>query len=88
MIYMPDELKEKEIFQKSGESKLVQMRIQPRTLTKIEELSSITGISNRTQLVAGCIELAHDVVISIKTGAKVYIEHPDGSRERIQLTFT
>ena len=64
---------------------LVQMRLQPKTLQRIEKLSEITGISNRTQLVANSIELAEELVKSEKGGAKIYIELPDGTRERIKI---
>ena len=70
----------------NDESKLVQMRLRPRTLENINHLTALTGVANRTQLVAASIDIANELLTSIKEqGAKVYIEHPDGRKEILKL---
>jgi|GEM_PF-2499605 len=64
---------------------LVQMRLQPRTMERIDNLSAITGTTNRTQLIATSVELAEELMSSAKQGAKIYIEKPDGSKELIKI---
>ncbi|GAC1417353.1 MAG: hypothetical protein NVS1B13_14280 [Flavisolibacter sp.] len=64
---------------------LVQMRLQPKTMERIEHLSEITGTTNRTQLVATSIELAEELMKNEKEGGKIFIEKPDGTRERIKI---
>lgn len=67
-------------------SQLIQMRVRKRTLDNIHELSSLTGVANRTQLVSASVDIAKEVLKSIKQeGAKVYIEHPDGRKEVLKL---
>lgn len=69
----------------SESTTLVQMRLLPRTMERINHLSEITGTTNRTQLVASSIELAEELMSNAKGGGKIYIEHPDGSKERIKI---
>ena len=64
---------------------MVQMRLQPRTMERIDNLSAITGTTNRTQLIATSVELAEELMSSAKQGAKIYIEKPDGSKELIKI---
>jgi len=67
------------------ESKLVQMRLQPKTMESISNLSRMTHTSNKTQLISSSIQLTEELVSSIKGGSKVYIENKDGSRESIKI---
>jgi hypothetical protein len=69
----------------SSETTLVQMRLQPKTMDRIDNLSKITGTTNRTQLVASSIELTEELVVSSRQGSKIYIERPDGTRELIKI---
>ncbi len=64
---------------------LVQMRLQPKTMERINRLSEITGTSNRTQLVASSIELTEELMSNAKAGGKIFIERPDGTRETIKI---
>lgn len=68
-----------------NESQLVQMRLQPKTMNSIQNLSAMTKTSNRTQLVSSSIQFTEDIVSSIKKGAKVYVENPDGTKELIKV---
>ena len=71
--------------EKNKETTLVQMRLQPKTMERIDNLSTITGTTNRTQLIATSVELAEELMSSAKDGAKIYVERPDGSRELIKI---
>ncbi len=72
--------------QESG-AKLVQMRLQPRTLDRLNSMSTITGIDNRTRLVAASINLTGEILGAIESGAKVYIERADGTKEVLSVIF-
>lgn len=66
-------------------SKLVQMRFQPGTVERVENLQDMTGITNRTQIVATAIELAEFIAGAIVRGGKVYVEREGGDRELITV---
>lgn len=66
-------------------SQLVQMRMQPKTLQLIENLSELTGTTNRTQLISSSIQLTEEIVKNIQAGSKVYIESKDGKRELLKI---
>jgi hypothetical protein len=66
-------------------SKLVQMRLQPKTLEKINRLSELTKTDNRTQLVSSSIQLTEELLSIIKDGSKLYIEKPDGTKELVKI---
>jgi hypothetical protein len=74
---MSDNAKEK--------STLIQMRLQPKSMQRINDLTDLTGIRNRTQLIANSIELTEELVKNAKDGAKIYIERKDGTRELIKI---
>jgi len=66
-------------------SQLVQMRLQPKTLQRIQSLVDLTGTQNRTQLVSSSIQLTEEIVKSLHVGGKVYIEMPDGNKELLKI---
>ncbi len=67
-------------------SQLVQMRLQPKTMQRLESLAELTGgTENKTTLVSISIQLAEEIIKSIKKGSKVYIETPDGEKERLKI---
>jgi hypothetical protein len=66
-------------------STLIQMRLQPRTIERINALTEITGQNNRTQLIANSIELTEELLRSAKEGAKIYIEKKDGTKELLKI---
>lgn len=66
-------------------SKLVQMRLQPSTLERLDNLRKLTNTDNRTQLISSSIQLTEDLLRSLKNGAKIYIENKDGSRELLKI---
>lgn len=69
----------------NSETTLVQMRLLPKTMDRINNLLQITGAANRTQLVASSIQLAEELISNVKDGNKIIIEKPDGTRERIKF---
>jgi hypothetical protein len=78
--------KEKDVKELDGKSQLVQMRLQPKTLERLNNLSKLTDSDNRTQLVSSSIQLTEEIIKSIKqSNAKIYIETPDGKREVIKI---
>ena len=67
-------------------SKLVQMRLQPKTLERIDRLSEMTKTGkNRTQLVSSSIQLTEELLSIINSGSKLYIEKPDGTKELVKV---
>lgn len=66
-------------------SQLVQMRLQRKTLNRLENLAAMTKTNNRTQLISTSIELTEEIVKNLQTGAKVYIETPGGVRESLKI---
>lgn len=67
-------------------SQLVQMRLQPRTIERIQYMSELTGgTKNRTQIVSSSIELANEILKSIKEGSNIYIETKDGKKELLKI---
>jgi hypothetical protein len=68
-----------------GSSKLVQMRFRAKTLERLDDLHEITGIENRTQIVAASIQLAHLLAKLQESGGRVVIEHEDGQREVLAI---
>lgn len=66
-------------------SQLVQMRLKPKTLSLIENLSKLTNISNRTLIVSSAIQLTEEIVNSVQDGGKVYIEDKNGTRSLIKI---
>jgi hypothetical protein len=69
----------------NDKSTLIQMRLQPRTIDRIINLTNVTGITNRTQLIANSIELTDELIRNAKEGAKIYIEKKDGSKELLKI---
>lgn len=77
---------EKSSKEQEGKSQLVQMRLQPNTLKRLESLINLTDTTNKTQLVSSSIQLTEEIIKSIKRdNAKVYIETPDGKKEIIRI---
>ena len=68
-----------------GSPKLVQMRMRPKTLEQVENLQHLTGIDNRTQVVASAIQLADWLVTTVSNGGKLSVEWPDGEKETVRL---
>nr|WP_322624048.1 hypothetical protein [uncultured Flavobacterium sp.] len=67
-------------------SQLVQMRLQKKTLDKLQSLVKLTSTTNKTQLVSSSIQLTEELVKSmVKDNAKVYIEMPNGQKQLIKI---
>ena len=66
-------------------SQLVQMRLQPKTLERLQSLVNLTKTDNRTQLVSSSIQLSEEIMKSVEAGSKVYIETSDGKKELLKI---
>ena len=69
----------------SEESKLVQMRLQPKTIDSINHLSEISGAENKALIISTAVTLAEKLVTYMKRGSKVLIENPDGTTELLTI---
>lgn len=66
-------------------TQLVQMRLRPKTIERIEKLRKNSGIDNRTQLVSNAIEVTEALSEYIHAGGKIYIEKKDGTKELLNI---
>lgn len=71
--------------QSNDESKLVQMRLQPKTLDRVDNLTELMGTQNRTQIVSASLQIAESLLSSVKEGSKIYIEKADGTKELVKF---
>jgi hypothetical protein len=65
--------------------KMLQMKFYPSTLDKIEELKKIRETRNKTQAVAEAISVFYILCKAIQKGAEIFLEYPEGERERLVL---
>jgi len=79
------ETTEKKAINEGGKSQVIQMRLQPRTLDRLQNLVKITKTTNKTQLVASSIELAEEIMKTLNAGGKVYIEKPNGQKDSLKI---
>ena len=61
------------------------MRLRPKTLEALDNLQDITGVNNRTQIVAYAIQIAEQLLKANEDGFKIYVESPKGEREALWL---
>ena len=66
-------------------SKTVQMRFQPSTVDRVNDLKEWTGIDNRTQIVASSIEIVHEIFAAMLEGQRLYLEKEDGELEELTV---
>jgi hypothetical protein len=64
---------------------LVQMKLSQKTIARVEALKKITGIDNRTAIVAQSLGFYLDILSSIKNGDKVIIERKNGDKEILKF---
>lgn len=67
------------------DSQLVQMRLSPKTMDHVKHLKKLTGISNRTQLVASAIQLTDILRSKTEAGGRLCVENPDGTKDYITV---
>ncbi len=70
---------------KDEESKLVQMRLQQKTLDRVQHLTDLMGTQNRTQIVSASLQIAESLLNDVKGGSKIYVERPDGTKELLMF---
>jgi ADP-ribosylglycohydrolase len=68
-----------------AQTKLVQMRLLPNTLEKIDNIAEITHNDNKSQIVATSVAIGEVIIKNIKAGNKIMIERNDGTREVINV---
>jgi hypothetical protein len=66
-------------------SRLVQMRLQPKTLESLDSLSGMTRTTNKTLLVSFSIQLAEEIIKNLEDHSKIYIEHKNGEKEVLKI---
>ena len=69
------------------ETKPVNMRLSQRTLSRIDMLEKSLQTKNKTQAVAFAVRIASDLLQAMSDGGKIYVERPDGSKERLILSL-
>ena len=70
---------------KPPKKKLVQMRFSSATMTRIEHLQTLTGVSNRTQLIASAIQVTWLIMKEAAKGGRLLIESKDGSIKELTI---
>ena len=70
---------------RDGPSKLVQMRLRPNTVERVERLQELLEADNRTQAVVQAIKIADWLTSAAKEGASIHLEWPDGKKEAFKL---
>ena len=69
----------------SEKKKLVQMRLNSSTLDRIENMSKMTGITNRTHLVTSSIQIAELIMEEANNGAVISLKRPDGTTRELTI---
>jgi hypothetical protein len=69
----------------ASETTLVQMRLQPKTMNRINRISEMTGTANKTQLISTSLEVLEEFLKSERKGAKIFIENPDGTKQQLKI---
>ena len=64
---------------------MVKMSLKPSTIERVEKLRKNSGIDNRSQLVSNAIEITEALSAYIHSGAKIYIEKKDGTKELLNI---
>jgi len=63
----------------SAETRPVQMRLRKSTLDAVEKLGEFFETSNRTDVVARSIRLAHSIATEIMQGGTIVLHRKDGT---------
>ncbi len=64
---------------------MVKMSLKPSTIERVENLRKNSGIDNRSQLVSNAIVITEALSAYIHSGAKIYIEKKDGTKELLNI---
>jgi hypothetical protein len=62
----------------TAETKAVQMRFRKNTLEAVDKLSEFFETSNRTDVVARSIRLAHSIATELMLGGRIELHRKDG----------
>jgi hypothetical protein len=63
----------------------VSMRLRPHTMSRINDLTKLTGITNRTDLISRALILYEPFAKYNKEGKKIMLEDKDGSKETLRI---
>lgn len=63
----------------------ISMRLRPRTVSRINDLTKLTGITNRTDLISKSLILYEAFAKYNKEGKKIMLEDKDGSKEILRI---
>jgi hypothetical protein len=65
-------------------AKVVQMRLRPSTIERIEHIARLMDTTNKTNVVSLSINVLENLAESVvKDNAKIYLENPDGTRSKL-----
>lgn len=65
---------------------IVQMKLLPKTIRKVEELVVFRGAKSKTQVVVEAISVLHILCRAMmKERARIIIEYPSGTKEKLIL---
>lgn len=64
----------------------VSMELRRKTVMRIEKLVSITGVENKAQIIALCVQVAEDLISCLDRGAKIYVNQRNGDIEQFTVS--
>jgi hypothetical protein len=86
LAYLEGLLKKKLREKIMDKTKVVVMKLQPKTIQKVEYLKEVLKLKNKTSIVSLAIATL-DLLVKVETGkGRVVLEYKDGTREKITFT--
>lgn len=67
------------------EAKLIEMRLLPVTLQRIDNVAEILGTPNRAQAVSASLQITHHLITQSLKGSKIILEKADGTKTQIKF---
>ncbi len=62
------------------------VKLSKKDLERVEVLKKLTGETNQHRIVMTALELTELILINMKQGNQIAIEHPDQRKEYIRIT--
>ena len=62
-----------------------QFDFKPAQEAELSEVEDLLGCTTAAEAVRRSVKIARQLLILLKSGGKLYVEHPDGTKERIML---
>jgi len=63
----------------------VNMKLRNNTIEKVASLKEMLHTNNRTEVVSTAVRVLESLVRDVQAGAKIIIQHKDGSKETIRF---